>query len=156
MDMETKGHCIGDVVKKLNVSPRTIRYYEELGLITAERSQGGFRVFKDSQIEKLKTILALKDVGMSLDEIRNFVHLRHHGETGAKIAPGLIEALKKKVKEIQSTVEKYNIVLKELNQTISIVETCKHCNNTAEETACEKCMDSKTNRNIPPLLKTLL
>lgn len=154
--MEIKGRCIGDVVKRLGVSPRTIRYYEEIGLIRAERSNGGFRIFSDPQIEKLKTILVLKEVGMSLEEIKDFVGLRHHGETGAKIAPHLIDALRAKAKELKSMVENYNAVLKELNQTISIIETCRHCNNTAEGSACEKCIDSKTHNKTPPLLKTLL
>jgi len=154
--MESKEYLVGDIAKRLNVSARTVRYYEELGLISSERSQCGYRIFNETQIERLKTILALKEIGMPLEEISHLLHLRQHGVTGSESAPKLLEYLRLKYKEMNNVAEKYNTLLKELSSVIKIVEDCKACNNTTEETTCERCVDKRTHHHTPALLKTLL
>jgi DNA-binding transcriptional MerR regulator len=154
--MNEKNNHIGEIAKKLSISPRTVRYYEELGLITTERSSGGFRVFSPSQIDKLHTILSLKEIGIPLDEIRYLLNLRHNGANGAKSAPELIEYLKTKISILNNTISKYEKVAKELEEVCALIENCKECNNTTTETTCEKCVDGKTDHHIPQLMKTLL
>ena len=54
------------------VSTRTVRYYEEIGLLeTARRFAGGRRVFGDDALQRLRFIGRLKRLGLSLDEIRH-------------------------------------------------------------------------------------
>lgn len=62
---------VEDVVKQLNVTPRTLHYYEEYGLITpTERTAGGHRLYDDDVVEKLEHIMRLKkSLGYSLQEI---------------------------------------------------------------------------------------
>lgn len=156
MGMETKGYKIGDVAKNLNISQRTVRYYEELGLIATERSSGGYRVYNEAQIERLKTILALKEIGMPLEEISHLIHLRQQGATGSQTAPELLEYLKIKVDKLKNSIEKYSAWVKELEEVIKIVDNCKGCNNPTEEKRCEKCVDIRTDHHVPGLMKTLL
>lgn len=68
-------HTVEDVVKQLGVTPRTLHYYEEVGLIPAcERTQGGHRLYSDATIDKLSHILRLKEyLGYSLHEIRGIL-----------------------------------------------------------------------------------
>lgn len=63
---------VEEVVKALGVTPRTLHYYEEMGLIpTCERTSGGHRLYDEQTIEKLTHILRLKEyLGYSLQEIR--------------------------------------------------------------------------------------
>lgn len=154
--MEIKYNQIGDVAKRLNISQRTVRYYEELGLITTERTQSGYRVFNESQMEKLKTILALKEIGMPLEEISRLLHLKRHGAAGSETAPQILGYLKAKIAELKNTVKKYNLLIGELEQVIKIVENCRECNNQTTELVCEKCVDKRTHHHVPPLMKTLL
>ncbi len=68
---------IGEVADRLGVSPRTIKYYEEIGLlIPGERSPGGFRLYGEPDVERLQRILRLKDMGFSLAAIREFTAVR--------------------------------------------------------------------------------
>ncbi len=68
---------IGEVADRLGVSPRTIKYYEEIGLlIPGERSPGGFRLYAEPDVERLRRILRLKDMGFSLAAIREFISVR--------------------------------------------------------------------------------
>ena len=65
-------YTVDAVVRKLGVTPRTLHYYEEVGLIApCDRTGGGHRLYDDAVIGKLAHILRLKDtLGYSLQEIR--------------------------------------------------------------------------------------
>lgn len=69
---------IDDVAKLCGLTKRTIRYYEELGLIPPpERSEGGMRLYTQQHIERLNQIVNARDVlGFSLQEILDFVSIR--------------------------------------------------------------------------------
>ena len=66
---------IGEVAERSGVTPRTVRYYEELGLLPrTEREQGKHRVYTETDIERLREITRLRDLlGLSLDELRTMV-----------------------------------------------------------------------------------
>jgi DNA-binding transcriptional MerR regulator len=59
---------IGEVAGNVGLSLRTIRYYEEIGLATPSgRTDGGFRLYTESDIQRLRLIRAIKPLGMSLE-----------------------------------------------------------------------------------------
>jgi DNA-binding transcriptional MerR regulator len=59
---------IGEVADTVGLSLRTIRYYEEIGLVPPSgRTEGGFRLYTDSDVDRLRLVKALKPVGMSLE-----------------------------------------------------------------------------------------
>ena len=61
---------IGEVADLTGLSLRTIRYYEEMGLIApSARSQGGFRLYSDSDVERLMLIKRMKPLDFSLDQM---------------------------------------------------------------------------------------
>jgi DNA-binding transcriptional MerR regulator len=67
---------IGDVAREAGTTPRTIRYYEEIGLLEAsgERSPGAHREYTEADVERLREILRFKDLlGVSLDELRELM-----------------------------------------------------------------------------------
>ncbi len=62
---------IGELGRELGLSPRTIRYYEELGLLPGVRRRaGGRRVYGSDQVERLRFIQRLKTLGLTLEEIK--------------------------------------------------------------------------------------
>lgn len=61
---------IGEVADSVGLSLRSIRYYEEIGLVAPSgRTEGGFRLYTDSDVERLRLVKALKPIGMSLESI---------------------------------------------------------------------------------------
>ncbi|PFH91992.1 MerR family transcriptional regulator [Bacillus sp. AFS088145] len=66
---------IDEVAKECGLTKRSIRYYEEIGLISPpERSEGGFRLYSDMHIERLKKIMNVRDVlGFSLQEVQEYM-----------------------------------------------------------------------------------
>jgi DNA-binding transcriptional MerR regulator len=73
------GIRIGDAATRAGVSPRTLRYYEELGLLTPSiYTAGGERRYTEADLELLGRILGLRDtLGMNLEEIREFLSLEN-------------------------------------------------------------------------------
>ena len=90
----TSSYRIGEVAAKVGLTERTIRYYEERGLLeSVKRLDGGQRVYTDNDVRRLKFIQKLKVLGLSLAEMQELETLygRHH--TNAKVLPRLIELL---------------------------------------------------------------
>jgi DNA-binding transcriptional MerR regulator len=73
---EGKRLRIGEVAELTGTTPRTIRYYEEIGLLPAVggREQGKRRHYGEADVERLREIMRLRDLlGLSLDELRSLV-----------------------------------------------------------------------------------
>jgi len=66
---------IGEIAGRSGVTPRTIRYYEELGLLPkGAREQGKHRVYAEADVERVQELKRLRDLlGLSLDELRTMV-----------------------------------------------------------------------------------
>ena len=85
---------IGDVAKLAGTTPRTIRYYEEIGLLPAfpARERGAHRTYAEEDVERLADLLRLKDLlGLSLEELKALVEaedaraaLRREWESGVE------------------------------------------------------------------------
>jgi DNA-binding transcriptional MerR regulator len=68
--MKAKMDSIAQICRKLGLSARTVRYYEELGLLPGvRRRNGGRRVFGADELERLRFIQRLKQLGLTLEEI---------------------------------------------------------------------------------------
>lgn len=60
---------IREAVRRLAVTPRTLKYYEELGLVTPDRSEGRYRLYSEGDLERFGRILRLRSLGFSLHAI---------------------------------------------------------------------------------------
>jgi DNA-binding transcriptional MerR regulator len=73
---EAVTHQIGEVAERIGLSLRTIRYYEEVGLVVPSgRTQGGFRLYTDHDIERLRLIKQMKPLEFSLEDMRSLLTL---------------------------------------------------------------------------------
>jgi MerR family copper efflux transcriptional regulator len=68
---------IGEVAARTELSIKTIRHYDEVGLVVpSARSAGGFRLYTTSDVERLLAIRRMKPLGFSLDEMRRLLNAR--------------------------------------------------------------------------------
>jgi DNA-binding transcriptional MerR regulator len=76
---------IGEVAERVGLSLRTVRYYEEQGLVQPEtRTDGGFRLYTERQIDRLLLIKQMKPLGFSLEEMGELLAARDTlGDPGA-------------------------------------------------------------------------
>ncbi|MEJ8640098.1 MULTISPECIES: MerR family transcriptional regulator [Streptomyces] len=72
--MDDKHMQIGEVAARTELSLRTIRHYEETGLvIPSARSQGGFRLYTEADVARLMVIRRMKPLGFTLDQMRDLL-----------------------------------------------------------------------------------
>lgn len=70
-------HQIGHVASLVGLSLRTVRYYEEVGLVLPSgRTEGGFRLYTDADIARLELVKQLKPLEFTLEEMRDLLELR--------------------------------------------------------------------------------
>ncbi len=106
-------YTVGEMAKKLNLAPSTLRYYDKEGLLPfVERSEGGIRMFKDSDMEGLKVIECLKKTGMSIKDIKIFMDLCALGDETVTERLAMIDRQRENVlgqmKQLQETLETLN------------------------------------------------
>jgi DNA-binding transcriptional MerR regulator len=70
-------HQIGEVADAVELSLRTIRYYEETGLVPPSgRTSGGFRLYTDADIERLRLVKHMKPLDLTIEEMRDLLSTR--------------------------------------------------------------------------------
>ncbi len=83
---------IGELAARLGLNPKTIRYYEEVGLLPEpERSDGGYRRYGRGDEERLRFVRGVRRLGFGLGEIREVLALRDRGEPPCSYVAELIE-----------------------------------------------------------------
>lgn len=97
---------IGALAKKLGITTRTIRYYEEIGIMgKSARSGGGTRTYSRDDVLRLKFILKLKDMGISLKEIQELSEIFDiNSQNFSTITPKLIEILDQHISRVDDKI----------------------------------------------------
>ena len=89
---------IGEVAARTELSLRTIRHYEETGLVTpSARSQGGFRLYTENDVARLMVIRRMKPLGFTLDQMRDLLDATDRLD-GGQLTPEEREALLARVR----------------------------------------------------------
>ena len=85
---------IGELAAKVGLTDRTIRYYEELGLLeSVKRLDGGVRVYTDDDVRRLKYIGKLKMLGLTLQEMLELERMYQRHRSNRNVLPHLVELL---------------------------------------------------------------
>src|SRR5688572_30958150 len=88
------GLRIGELAQRVGLTERTIRYYEELGLLdSVKRLEGGQRVYTDDDVRRLRFVQRLKALGLSLQEMLELERLYRRHRSNAEVLPRLVELL---------------------------------------------------------------
>ncbi|HPF88941.1 MAG TPA: MerR family transcriptional regulator, partial [Candidatus Limiplasma sp.] len=74
------GYTVKQISEKTNLKPHVLRYYEKEGLLPhVHRTQGGIRHYTDEDLDWIGLICCLKNTGMSIKQIHDFVNLSLQG-----------------------------------------------------------------------------
>lgn len=139
-------YTIGEMARKLNVAPSTLRYYDKEGLLPfVERSSGGIRMFKDEDMEWLRLLGCLKKAGMPLKEIRSFLDWSRQGDATISQRLELLE------KQRQSVLDQQ----KQLEDTLLMLDYKRWYYQTAQEAGTCAVHDSLTPEQVPEQFRAL-
>ncbi|MDD3163933.1 MAG: MerR family transcriptional regulator [Sphaerochaetaceae bacterium] len=139
---EIKGtlYRIGDLARKAGVTTRTVRYYEDLGLLkTKDRTVGGQRVYTDMDLVYLMRIMQLKGYGLSLDEISRIVKLGFEDVSGEKRRYELMAQYQNLIEREKETIRNHEELLRQLKWNISQLQNSKDGFRRCPGPACDDC-----------------
>ena len=106
---------IGELADAASVPAKTIRYYEEIGLLPApERRANGYREYDDSAGERLRFVKAAQAVGFTLAEIKEILSLRDRGEQPCAHVMELVERRARQIAEQVAALEQMQADLRRL------------------------------------------
>jgi DNA-binding transcriptional MerR regulator len=110
-----KERSIGELAEKLEMSQRTIRYYEEIGLLNSiKRVEGGRRLYTDVDLRRLKLIKRLKIMGMTLSEMQELEAMWTIEKSNDKVLKRLLELLENHLQRLDDRIADLNILRNEI------------------------------------------
>ena len=130
---------IGDVAETLATSIRSIRYYEEEGLVTPLRSEGGTRLYSQRHIDRLRAILRLTEIGYSLGVIKALATTRQNYQTGDDSQQAIGNQLGGMLESIHAQVKQLQALAKQIGAAQTTVKKCSGCKNEPTTKGCPQC-----------------
>lgn len=106
---------ISEVAKKYGLTTDTLRYYEAFGLIDRINKVSGIREYSDADLERIEFIICMKNAGLSLEEIKEFIGLTSQGD---ETIDKRIELLEKHKKSLEEEIKAKTDTLNYLNKKI--------------------------------------
>jgi len=106
---------IGELASDLGVTTRTLRLYEQLGLIDPpRRTEGGIRFYDKEDIRRIKFVLKVKELGLSLKQMQELAEIYHQTKMPDTIMPRLIEILDGHVDAIHRKIRKLSSLARDI------------------------------------------
>ncbi|HAM32742.1 MAG TPA: MerR family transcriptional regulator [Deltaproteobacteria bacterium] len=110
-------YSIGEISRTVDLSQRTIRYYEEIGLLhSVRRIENGKRVYTDHDVRRLKFINRLKVLGLSLAEMVDLEKIYRKQRNNREILPKLLEILDERATQIDDRIAQLTSLKKEIRE----------------------------------------
>jgi DNA-binding transcriptional MerR regulator len=105
---------IGELAEHTGTSARALRYYEAHGLLQAQRSANGYRVYDESELRVVAQIRRLLAIGFDLQDIRPFVACLRAGNDSGDVCPDSVAVLRRKLAEVDAYIERLTAVRRRL------------------------------------------
>ena len=110
---------IGELAQRAGTSTRTLRYYEEQGLLHAGRAANGYRTYDEAELRVVSEIRDLLAVGFGLDDIRPFVACLRAGHPSGDVCPDSVAVLRRKLAEVDELLGRLVAVRRQLNTQLA-------------------------------------
>lgn len=111
---------IGEAAGEVGINPKTVRYYESIGLIPeAVRTPAGYREYGPEDVERLRFVRAAQRLGLSLDDIREVLAFRERGELPCSY---VLEVVRRRTDEIDRRVSELLALREELAGLVARAE----------------------------------
>lgn len=110
------GLTIGELANALQLNPKTIRYYEGIGLLPRpRRSESGYRLYSGKEVERLRLVKRVKLLGLSLGEIKEIVGYAIDQRCGT-LKHHLLSLLEVKLAEVDQKIQELAILKEDLQR----------------------------------------
>ena len=97
---------IGELARQTGFTPKTLRYYEEAGLLRPDgRSQSGYRLYHDAAVERLRLVRSARGLGLRLTDIRRILEISDEGKMPCV---HVIEVVDRELERVDTQMERLN------------------------------------------------
>ncbi|MEP7049993.1 MAG: MerR family transcriptional regulator [Pseudomonadota bacterium] len=145
---------VGDLAKAVGKTVRAIHLYEELGLVRAhERSKGRYRLFARDALVRVRWIIKLQNLGLSLSDIQALVRGQNDAASAKFAATRLQEVYGARLVETRTKLAELKALEVELEASLEFLSTCHSaCESEATVHSCPTCARHPEQPNPPELV----
>lgn len=130
----------GEMARRSNNTLRTVRFYEEEGILRpVRRTDGGHRLFDRSELERLMLVTDMRAAGLSLDEIKNILEVKQRSACGSDAARQATSILARRIEELRDKLAVLARLQEDLGRTTDVMTACIDCHDTPFPSRCESC-----------------
>ncbi|MDA0633784.1 MerR family transcriptional regulator [Nonomuraea sp. MCN248] len=116
---------IGELARRTGVSTRSLRYYEQHGLLSARRGANGYRLYTEGDVRLVSEIRALLSVGFTLEDTRPFVDCLRSGHDSGGSCPESVAVYQRKLAEIDDEVRL--LLARRAEVAAQLAGSCEDC-----------------------------
>jgi MerR family copper efflux transcriptional regulator len=133
---------IGQLARKTNKTVRALHLYEEMGLLSPERSEGGFRLYGSDELARVYWISKLQDMGFKLGQIAGLLEAVSASGSAPEAMQGVRELFQDKLRDTREQIQKLLQLERDIAESLSYLEACRSCDETSSK-ACVECGEER-------------
>jgi DNA-binding transcriptional MerR regulator len=146
----------GEMARRSSNTLRTVRFYEEEGILRpVRRTDGGHRLFDRRELERLMLVTDMRAAGLSLDEIKQILEVKQNSQSGGDAARLATEILARRTNELRDKLSVLTRLQEDLGQTSEIMSACMNCQDTRFPSRCESCSVISSRPTLPRSMRVL-
>jgi DNA-binding transcriptional MerR regulator len=147
----------GEMARLSNSTLRTVRFYEEEGILRpARRTEGGHRLFERSELDRLMLVTDMRMAGLSLDDIKAILEVKKAAASGASAAEEAMRVLSARIDELKEKLAVLSRLRDDLEETTKIVSSCLSCNDDRSfPHGCDTCSVMASHPVLPRSVRVL-
>lgn len=150
-------YTTGEMARLSNNTLRTVRFYEEAGILEPlKRKGGGHRVFDGSQLDRLLFVSDMREAGLSLEDIRSLLTLKVDAASGGEAARAAREALTVHIAQLKTRIDVLTRLSADLTATVDSTAGCLQCDSSELfPTRCGACTTMSLASPLPRGMRVL-
>lgn len=129
----------GDMARLCDSTLRTVRFYEQEGLIQPRERAGGRRMFTYDELRKLQLALDLREAGLSIQDIKELFELKSRFKTAREASTEITEIVNRQIVAMQEKIAKLRKLREELAAMVTVLAECAECEGDRFPASCGDC-----------------
>ncbi|MCB9744092.1 MAG: MerR family transcriptional regulator [Alphaproteobacteria bacterium] len=144
---------IGALAKRAGKTSRAIHFYEELGLLRpAGRTKGGFRLYGEEAVTRIRWIERLQELGFSLPEIQEFLARLQEEDHGPDAMRRLEAFYREKLAETRAAIARLAELERDLSDSLDYLAGCRGCEPLTHRSRCSVCDEAAHEGRETPVM----
>lgn len=146
----------GDLARRIGTTLRTVRFYEEAGMLKPSAvGKGGRRLYTEQDLERLALITDLRELDLSLEEIKGLLEMKEGCSTAPELAERFGQALSAQLERTQKRLAALKRLGEEFSAALEILGSCRSCVSVLQSRGCNQC-DVVAREETPRIIKIVV